>query len=53
MTLHREIHLKDGICADLSTVPHPIDALLNIPPRFSISGHLIRDTVAAVQGNLA
>ena len=34
-------------------VPHPIDALPNIPPRLSISGHLIRDTVAAVQGNLA
>ena len=27
-----------------------IDALPNIPPRFSISGHLIRDTVAAMQG---
>lgn len=27
----------------------PIDALPNIPPRFSISGHLIRDTVAAMQ----
>ena len=26
----------------------PIDALPNIPPRFSISGHLIRDTVAAM-----
>jgi NAD+ diphosphatase len=25
-----------------------IDALPNIPPRFSISGHLIRDTVAAM-----
>jgi NAD+ diphosphatase len=27
----------------------PIDALPNIPPRFSISGHLIRDTVLAMQ----
>ena len=27
----------------------PIDALPNIPPRFSISGHLIRDTVQAMQ----
>jgi NAD+ diphosphatase len=27
----------------------PVDALPNIPPRFSISGHLIRDTVAAMQ----
>ena len=27
-----------------------IDALPNIPPRFSISGHLIRDTVAAMRG---
>ena len=27
-----------------------IDALPNIPPRFSISGHLIRDTVAAMGG---
>ena len=27
----------------------PIDALPGIPPRFSISGHLIRDTVAAMQ----
>ena len=27
----------------------PIDALPNIPPRFSISGHLIRDTVAALR----
>jgi NAD+ diphosphatase len=26
-----------------------LDALPNIPPRFSISGHLIRDTVAAMQ----
>ncbi len=26
-----------------------IDTLPNIPPRFSISGHLIRDTVAAMQ----
>ena len=26
-----------------------LDALPNIPPRFSISGHLIRDTVAALQ----
>ncbi len=30
----------------------PIDALPNIPPRFSISGHLIRDTVAAMQRSL-
>jgi NAD+ diphosphatase len=28
----------------------PIDELPNIPPRFSISGHLIRDTVAAMRG---
>lgn len=28
----------------------PIDALPGIPPRFSIAGHLIRDTVAALQG---
>lgn len=28
----------------------PLDALPNIPPRFSISGHLIRDTVAALRG---
>jgi NAD+ diphosphatase len=27
-----------------------LDALPNIPPRFSISGHLIRDTVAALRG---
>ena len=27
----------------------PIDALPMIPPRFSISGHLIRDTVAVLQ----
>jgi NAD+ diphosphatase len=27
----------------------PIDALPNIPPRFSISGHLIRDTVEAMR----
>jgi NAD+ diphosphatase len=27
----------------------PIDALPNIPPRFSIAGHLIRDTVAALR----
>jgi len=27
----------------------PIDALPNIPPRFSIAGHLIRDTLAAMQ----
>lgn len=31
----------------------PIDALPNIPPRFSISGHLIRDTVAAMRDTLA
>ncbi len=30
----------------------PIDALPNIPPRFSISGHLIRDTVAAMSAAL-
>ena len=31
-----------------------LDALLQIPPRFSISGHLIRDTVAALaEGRLA
>ncbi len=29
----------------------PIDALPNIPPRFSIAGHLIRDTVAALRGS--
>jgi NAD+ diphosphatase len=29
-----------------------IDALPTIPPRFSISGHLIRDTVAAMQQGL-
>lgn len=29
------------------------DALPNIPPRFSISGHLIRDTVAALLGKAA
>ena len=29
----------------------PIDALPKIPPRFSISGHLIRDTVAAMQAS--
>ena len=85
MTLQREVHFEDEICADPATagwllaegdaatvdrthalfpadelawvqatqpaawaalsknhgsdiVPHPIDALLNIPPRFSISG---------------
>jgi NAD+ diphosphatase len=27
----------------------PLDALPQIPPRFSISGHLIRDTMAAMQ----
>ena len=30
----------------------PIDALPNIPPRFSISGYLIRDTVAAMRGEV-
>ena len=30
-----------------------IDALPGIPPRFSISGHLIRDTVAAMRGEHA
>jgi len=30
-----------------------IDALPKIPPRFSISGHLIRDTVAAMRGDVA
>ena len=30
----------------------PLDALPNIPPRFSISGHLIRDTVATLRGAL-
>lgn len=29
-----------------------IDALPGIPPRFSISGHLIRDTVEALRGDL-
>ena len=29
----------------------PIDALPNILPRFSIAGHLIRDTVAAMRGS--
>jgi NAD+ diphosphatase len=29
----------------------PINALPRIPPRFSISGHLIRDTVTAMGGN--
>ncbi len=28
---------------------YPLDALPGIPPRFSISGHLIRDTVQAMQ----
>jgi NAD+ diphosphatase len=28
----------------------PLDALPTIPPRFSISGHLIRDTVTRLQG---
>lgn len=28
----------------------PIDALPGVPPRFSISGHLIRDTVEAMRG---
>lgn len=27
----------------------PLDALPNVPPRFSIAGHLIRDTIAAMQ----
>ena len=27
----------------------PIDALPNVPPRFSVSGHLICDTVQAMQ----
>jgi NAD+ diphosphatase len=30
----------------------PMNALPKIPPRFSISGHLIRDTVAALQQGL-
>jgi len=30
---------------------YDIDALPNIPPRFSISGHLIRDTVQALRDN--
>ena len=29
----------------------PIDALPGIPPRFSIAGHLIRDTVEALRDN--
>jgi NAD+ diphosphatase len=29
---------------------YPLDALPKIPPRFSISGHLIRDTVVALGG---
>ena len=29
----------------------PIDALPGIPPRFSIAGHLIRDTLAAMQAS--
>lgn len=29
----------------------PFDALPTIPPRFSISGHLIRDTLAMLQGD--
>jgi NAD+ diphosphatase len=28
---------------------YPLDALPGIPPRFSISGHLIRDTVALLR----
>ena len=27
---------------------YPLDALPGIPPRFSIAGHLIRDSVAAM-----
>jgi len=30
----------------------PIDALPKVPPRFSISGHLIRDTVERLRGGL-
>jgi NAD+ diphosphatase len=30
-----------------------IGGLPKIPPRFSISGHLIRDTVAAMRGDVA
>ncbi len=37
---------QEGEIADAQWFP--IDALPNIPPRFSISGHLIRDTVAAM-----
>jgi len=29
---------------------YPLAALPKIPPRFSISGHLIRDTVVALGG---
>jgi NAD+ diphosphatase len=32
---------------------YALDALPKIPPRFSISGHLIRDTVAALRGTPA
>jgi NAD+ diphosphatase len=30
-----------------------IDALPGVPPRFSIAGHLIRDTAAALRGGTA
>jgi NAD+ diphosphatase len=38
---------QDGEIADAQWFP--LDALPQIPPRFSIAGHLIRDTVAAMQ----
>jgi NAD+ diphosphatase len=42
-----EIVPQPGEIADAQWFP--LDALPNIPPRFSISGHLIRDTVARMQ----
>jgi NAD+ diphosphatase len=42
-----EIVPQPGEIADAQWFP--IDALPHIPPRFSISGHLIRDTVLAMQ----
>ena len=44
-----EIRAQEGEIEDARWFA--LDALPEIPPRFSISGHLIRDTLAAMQGS--
>jgi NAD+ diphosphatase len=46
--LSGEIVKQEGEIEDAQW--YPLDALPKIPPRFSISGHLIRDTVVALGG---